>query len=83
LLIWLRKSAGRIIAAMSTTHHTPPIDATAYERWLDEIVHLEEGARLRGVSIDTLKRESARGRVKLLNVSARRLGIRRREALMK
>ena len=28
------------------------------ERWLDEIVALEEGAYLRKVSIDTLKREA-------------------------
>ena len=50
-----------------------------YERWLDGIVPPREGAALRGVSVDSLKRYSAD---KLIRVSARRLGIRRRHALM-
>jgi hypothetical protein len=52
-----------------------------YERWLDEIVELPEGACLRKVSVDTLKREGKRGRVKIIKLSARRRGITRREAL--
>jgi hypothetical protein len=52
-----------------------------YERWLDEIVELPEGAYLRKVSVDTLKREARRGKLKILELSARRRGITRREAL--
>lgn len=49
------------------------------ERWLDAIVSVQEGAQLRSVSVDSLKRHSPD---KLIRVSARRLGIRRRHALM-
>ena len=51
------------------------------EAWLDEIVALPEGAHLRKVSVDTLRREAKRGNLKLIELSARRLGITRREAL--
>jgi hypothetical protein len=51
------------------------------ERWLDEIVALPEGAYLRKVSVDTLKREAKRGNVKIIALSAHRRGITRREAL--
>jgi hypothetical protein len=61
---------------------SPPTDPTEHARWLDGIVRLAEGARLRGVHPDTLRREAARGRVKLLQVSERAVGIRRRDALM-
>ena len=60
-----------------------PFDATAYERWLDEIVYLPEGATLRKVSVDTLKRMGKRGEVEILDLSDRRKGIRRREAMKK
>jgi hypothetical protein len=49
------------------------------ERWLDEIVAL--GAYLRKVSVDTLKRAAKRGEVKIIELSQRRRGITRREAL--
>jgi len=52
-----------------------------YERWLDEIVLLPEGAHLRKVSVDTIKRMGRDGKLKLIELSARRLGITRREAL--
>jgi hypothetical protein len=52
-----------------------------YERWLDEIVPLPEGATLRKTSVDTLKREAKRGNLIILELSARRRGITRREAL--
>jgi hypothetical protein len=65
------------------TTSIPPIDPLAYELWLDGIVSLEEGADLRNVSVDTLRREGEKGRVKFVQVSERRKGIRRREALMK
>lgn len=51
------------------------------ERWLDEVVTLTEGAALRRVSIDTLRNEAKRGRIKVLHLSERRRGITRREAL--
>ena len=45
------------------------------------IVPLPEGATLRNVSVDTLKREGKRGNLTILELSARRRGITRREAL--
>jgi hypothetical protein len=51
------------------------------EAWLDTIVTLTEGAYLRGVSVDTLKREAKEGNLKILELSAKRRGITRREAL--
>ena len=55
----------------------------AHERWLDAIVPLREAAELRGVHIETLKRQHAQGKLELLRVSARKWGVRRRVALMK
>jgi hypothetical protein len=60
---------------------TPSPSDPEYERWLDEIVPLPEGAYLRKVSVDTLKRESKRGNIKIIELSERRRGITRREAL--
>jgi len=51
------------------------------ERWLDEIVSLAEGAGLRHVSLDTLRNEGKKGRIKIIKLSERRRGITRREAL--
>jgi hypothetical protein len=56
-------------------------DSLERERWLDAIVPLAEGAQLASISVDTLKREAKRGRYQLISVSARRKGIRRRNAL--
>jgi hypothetical protein len=53
------------------------------EKWLDEIVTLAAGAALRGVSVDTLRREHKRGNLEILELSPHRRGIRRREALKK
>ena len=53
----------------------------AHDAWLDQIVGLPEGAALRKISVDTLRREGRRGRIKILWLSARRRGITRREAL--
>ena len=61
---------------------SPSTNPIEYERWLDGIVRLAEGARLRKVSPDTLRREARRGRVQLLQLSERAVGIRRRHALM-
>jgi hypothetical protein len=65
------------------THPYNPTDPAAREAWLDEIVRLPEGATLRNVSVDTLRREAKRGRVKLIDLSQRLRGITRREALKK
>ena len=59
-----------------------PADPAAYQRWLDGIVSLAEGARERNVHPDTLKREHERGRIKLVRRSKRLWGIRRRDVLM-
>jgi hypothetical protein len=68
---------------MSTQHpRHEPIDPIERQRWLDAIISLQEGATLRGVHVETLKREASRGRLTLIRVSTRRLGIRRRDALL-
>ena len=59
-----------------------PTDPVERERWLDGIVRLAEAAAMRGVHPDTLKREAAKGRLKLLRLSERLLGVRRRDVLM-
>jgi hypothetical protein len=51
------------------------------ERWLDEIIALPEAAFLRNVSVDTLRREAKRGNLRIIELSAHRRGITRREAL--
>jgi hypothetical protein len=59
-----------------------PAERDAYEAWLDEIVGLQEAGKLRGkVHPDTLGRDPAT-RAKILHLSARRRGMRRRHALM-
>jgi hypothetical protein len=71
---------------MSTNHDltstAPPTDPVAYEAWLDGIVRLPEGARLRGgIHPDTLKKDAiAKG--ELLQLGPRAIGVRRRFALM-
>jgi hypothetical protein len=65
----------------SIPHPTSQTSHPDRERWLDAIVPLREGAELRGVHVDSLKRDP-KTRAKILQVSARRLGIRRRDALM-
>jgi hypothetical protein len=54
---------------------------TNRDEWLDQIVTITEGAALRRISIDTLRKEWRKGRIKVLRLSTRRLGITRREAL--
>ena len=58
-----------------------PTDKAERDRWLDEIVTLTEGASLRKISIDTLRKEGKKDRIKILKLSERRRGITRREAL--
>jgi hypothetical protein len=57
------------------------IDPVERQGWLDEILTLKQAAEARGVCIDTIKREAQRGRLELIRVSERRLGVRRRDAL--
>jgi hypothetical protein len=73
----------RLLLGMSTHHHHPEpnLDPIERQRWLDAIIPLQEAAQLRGVHVETLKREAKRGRLTLIRVSERRLGIRRRDAL--
>jgi hypothetical protein len=63
-------------------HLTPPTDPVERERWLDGVVRLSEAAAMRGVHSDTLRREAKKGRLKLLKLSERLIGVRRRDALM-
>jgi hypothetical protein len=51
------------------------------ERWLDGIVRLAEGAELRNVHPETLKRD-AKAKGQLLQLGPRAVGVRRRFALM-
>ena len=83
--VFFGEHARRIMHGMSIDTISPaaPTDPLAYEQWLDEIVSLAEGARLRKVHPDTLRREAERGNVKILRLSLRRKGIRRRDAMMK
>jgi hypothetical protein len=60
---------------------SPPIDRAEYQRWLDGIVRLAEGAELRSVHPETLKRD-ARSKGQLLQLGRRAVGVRRRFALM-
>jgi hypothetical protein len=60
---------------------TPLPGSLECEQWLDEILDLEEAARVRKVSVVTLRRERRRGTLKFEQLSERRVGIRRRNAL--
>jgi hypothetical protein len=51
------------------------------ERYLDQILTLPQAAHERTVSLDTLRKEIKRGNLKVLRLSARRVGMTRREAL--
>jgi hypothetical protein len=74
---------GRILRGMTTTSSAPSsADWLAYQQWLDGIVSLPEAAELRGVHVDTLKKEAQAGKLKLLQRSEARWGVRRRDALM-
>jgi hypothetical protein len=64
------------------TSSVPPTDPALYERWLDVIVRMPEGARLRGnVHPDTLRKDAAK-KGELLQLGDRAVGVRRRFALM-
>jgi hypothetical protein len=58
-----------------------PIDPIEHERWLEGIVRLAEGAKLRGVHPVTLKRDAVKQK-QLLQLGERAVGVRRRFALM-
>jgi hypothetical protein len=64
------------------TSKLSPAERAMYEAWLDQIVDLPEAAKLRGnVHVATLKR-APETRGKIIQLSARRVGMRRRHALM-
>ena len=52
-----------------------------HERWLDEIVSLTEAAALRKISLETLRSEIRKGRLRVVYLSERKRGMTRREAL--
>jgi hypothetical protein len=56
-------------------------DTLEHQRWLDEIINLGEAAALRKISIETLRSEIRKGRVKAIKLSERRRGMTRREAM--
>jgi hypothetical protein len=66
---------------MDTKNNIPPVDPLQYQAWLDQPVGLAEAAGLRGVSIDTLKRD-LRLKNRWVKLSARLRGLRRRDALL-
>jgi hypothetical protein len=69
------------MADYDITAVSAPTDPNEYERWLDGIVRMPEGARLRRVHPDTLKKDAiAKG--ELLQLGPRAIGVRRRFALM-
>jgi hypothetical protein len=59
----------------------PPRNDQNREDWLDEIISLTEAAALRKVSIDTLRSEIRKGKLKQIKLSERKRGMTRREAL--
>src|SRR5260370_34440887 len=59
----------------------PPPDPLEYAAYLDGIVRLSVGAKLRGVSVDTMRREGAAGRLELIPMTDSMMGCRRRDAL--
>jgi hypothetical protein len=61
---------------------TAPIDPIERERWLDELVRVNEGVKLRGTSKATLIRHARKGHIKLYHVGDRALAVRRRDVLM-
>jgi hypothetical protein len=63
------------------SHSTAPADPAEREMWLDEIVPLNEAARLRGVHSETLRRMHLKGLFPLIRRSRRLWGSRRRDAL--
>jgi hypothetical protein len=58
----------------------PPTDPAEFQVWLNGIVRLEEGARLRHVHKETLSRD-ARSKGKLIPLGKRAVGVTRRFAL--
>ena len=53
----------------------------SHRDWLMSLISMEECAKLRGVSTETIRRAIARGTLLAIGLSRRRKGIRRYEAL--
>lgn len=62
--------------------HGSKEDSIAYRVWLDAFVAPAEAAKLRGVSFATLERMVRAGKIPTKQLSPRRIGVRRRHALM-
>jgi hypothetical protein len=58
------------------------VDRVERERWLDELITLDEAAAIRKISKYTLRRAGHAGRIKIYDVGRRALRVRRRAALM-
>ena len=56
-------------------------DHLNHQQWLDAIISLAEAAKLRGISVRTLRSEIRRGALKDIRISKKRRGMTRREAL--
>ncbi|HEY2243426.1 MAG TPA: hypothetical protein VGH47_04280 [Xanthobacteraceae bacterium] len=59
----------------------PRINSPEHEQWLDGVVSLTEAAALRRVSVETLRNLVRDGRLHAVNLSERKRGMTRREAL--
>jgi hypothetical protein len=59
----------------------PPPDPLEYAAYLDGIVRLSVAAKLRGVSVDTMRREGIAKRLELIPMTDSMVGCRRRDAL--
>jgi hypothetical protein len=59
----------------------PKKETPERELWLDEIVSLTEAASLRKVSVETLRALIRNGKLRAVEQSKRKRGMRRREAL--
>jgi KaiC/GvpD/RAD55 family RecA-like ATPase len=59
----------------------PRKESFEQEQWLDEIVSISEGAYLRKVSIESMRRLIKTGKLHAVELTERKRGITRREAL--
>jgi hypothetical protein len=67
---------------MANPTDKPATDTPADPAWWEQIIPEEEAARLRNVSVDTLRRQAKRGEgPKRLRLSPRRVGYKRKDAL--
>jgi hypothetical protein len=75
------KSQAQAALAEYVFNAPPNPSPCEYQGWLDGVVRLSVAAELRGVSVDTMRREGAAGRLKLIQMTDDMVGCRRRDAL--